>query len=89
MSKTLDRPGLCVCLCVCYLGQVYRSKVKVTRSKNVHLDVPLASESLVHYGAARKEILEYDMGCFKAYAIFLQYILLLQNYHDLQFTIKC
>ncbi len=28
------------------LGQGHRSKVKVTRSENVHLDVPLTSESL-------------------------------------------
>ncbi len=30
-----------------YLGQGHRSKVKVTRSKNVHWDIPLTSESFV------------------------------------------
>ncbi len=42
-----------------YLGQVCRSrsKVKVTRSKNVHWDVPFTSESLV-YGSAVEETRE-------------------------------
>ena len=29
-----------------YLGQGHRSKVKVMRSKNVHWNIPLTSESL-------------------------------------------
>ncbi len=35
-----------------FVDQGHRSKVKVTRSKNVHRDVPLTSESLV-YGQRR------------------------------------
>ena len=46
-----------------YLGQGHKSKVKVTRSKNVHWDAPLTSESLV-YRPAKEEIQEYDVGCF-------------------------
>ena len=29
-----------------FVGQGHRSKIKVTRSKNVHWDIPLISESL-------------------------------------------
>ncbi len=35
------------------------------RSKNVHLDVPLTSESLF-YGPAKEEAQEYNVGCFQS-----------------------
>ena len=36
--------------------------------KNVHFDIPLTYESLV-YGPAKEETQEFDVGCFKAYAV--------------------
>ena len=40
-----------------FIGQGDRSKVKVTRSKNVHLDVPFTSENLFY---SEEEAQEYN-----------------------------
>ena len=53
-----------------YLGQVRRSKVKVTRSNNVHWDTPLTSESLVCSRPAKQETHEYNVGCFQSVCVF-------------------
>ncbi len=55
-----------------YLGQVHRSrsKVKVTRSKNVSWDIPLTFKSRV-YGPAKEETQEYDVECFQSICSFL------------------
>ena len=56
-----------------HLGQVHRSKVKVTGSKNVHLDVPLTSES-PSYRPAKEEAREYNwweynVRCFQSVCV--------------------
>ncbi len=53
-----------------HLGQVHRSKVKIMRSKSVHLYVPLTSGSLF-YEPAKEEAQEYNwwehnVGCFQS-----------------------
>ncbi len=55
-----------------YLGQGHRSKVKVTRSQNVHFDILLASGSL-DCGPAKEETQEYDVGCFQSVCGFISY----------------
>ena len=45
-----------------YLGQSHRSKGKVTRSKNVHCDVPLTTESIIMMDLPKKKF----RGAFKA-----------------------
>ncbi len=56
-----------------YLGQAYGSRSSVKGQghevKNVHLDVPLTSESQF-YGPAKKEAHEYDAGCFQSICVF-------------------
>ncbi len=53
-----------------YLGQVHMSKVKVTRSKNVHWDVPLTSDNIVLMDLPMKKLRNATWGVFKAYAVF-------------------
>ena len=53
-----------------YLGQGHRSKVKITRSKNVHWDVTLTSESIVMMDLPKKNLRNMT-GVFNAYALSL------------------
>ncbi len=60
-SRTVRRTDFNFCMVVKWkdiyvksVGQGHRSKVKVTRSKNVHNDVPLTSKSLVYIWTKKK-----------------------------------
>ncbi len=55
-----------------YLGQIRKSEVKVTRSKNVHWDYPLTSESQCQWTChiLRNNRKEYDVGCFQSACVF-------------------
>ena len=48
-----------------YLGQGHRSSVKVTRSKNVHWDVPLTSESIVTIDLPKMKLRNMTWGFSK------------------------
>ncbi len=50
-----------------YLDQVRRSKIKVTRSKNVHWNIPFSSESL-----PKEKLRNTTWGVCKAYVFFLE-----------------
>ena len=59
-----------------FIGQSHRSKVKIMGSENVHLGVPLTSESLVYLPEPEKKLSNTTgrsmmWGVFKAYAFFL------------------
>ncbi len=82
-SKSRENTGivvltLCVCVSVCYHfhGQAHRPKVKVTRSKIVHGDVPLTSESIVMMDLPEKKLRNTMLGVFKSYAFFTNVLLM-------------
>ena len=58
-----------------FVGQGHRSNVKVTRSKNVHWDIPLTSESLAKKKLRNTTGRNTTWGVFKAYAVSLFIIL--------------
>ena len=58
-----------------FVGQGHRSNVKVPRTKNVHLDIPLTSESLAKKKLRNTTGRNTTWGVFKAYAVSLFIIL--------------
>ncbi len=57
-----------------YLGQIHRSKVKVRRSKNIHLGLSLISHSLVYLPGKKLRNMtgrNSMWGVFKAFVFFI------------------